>query len=61
MSKKLNGYLLFSGIFRCRLFYFHHKNKLYIVTSGYTKKQTKTEMREIERALRLMHEVAREG
>ncbi|MFW5813667.1 MAG: type II toxin-antitoxin system RelE/ParE family toxin [Fibrobacterota bacterium] len=43
------------------MFYFHHKNKLYIVTSGYTKKQTKTEMREIERALRLMHEVAREG
>jgi phage-related protein len=44
----------------CRLFYFHHKVKLYVVTSGYTKKRDKTDKREIERALRLMHEVLRE-
>lgn len=44
----------------CRLFYFHHKDKLYVVTSGYTKKRDKTDKREIERALRLMHEVLRE-
>lgn len=44
----------------CRLFYFHHKDKLYVVTSGYTKKRDKTDKRETERALRLMHEVLRE-
>lgn len=44
----------------CRLFYFHHKGKLYVVTSGYTKKGDQTDKREIERALRLMHEVLRE-
>lgn len=44
----------------CRLFYFHHKDRLYVVTSGYTKKRDKTDKREIERALRLMHEKLRE-
>ena len=44
----------------CRLFYYHHKDKLYVVTSGYTKKRDKTDKREIERALRLMHGVLRE-
>lgn len=41
----------------CRLFYFHHKNKLYIVTSGYIKKKDKTDSEEIDRALRLRDEV----
>lgn len=41
----------------CRLFYFHFKDKLYVVTSGYTKKQDKTDKNEIERAFYLMHKV----
>ena len=44
----------------CRLFYFHHKDKLYVITSGYTKKRDKTDKNEIERALNLMHEVIQE-
>lgn len=39
-----------------RLFYFHHKGKSYVVTSGYVKKAQKTNQREIDRALRLMKE-----
>jgi len=44
----------------CRLFYFHHKEKVYVVTSGYVKKKNETDKKEIERALRLMGEVLRE-
>ena len=44
----------------CRLFYFHHRDRLYVVTSGYTKKRHKTDKQEIERALRLMYEVLKE-
>jgi phage-related protein len=44
----------------CRLFYFHHKGKVYIVTSGYVKKRDKTDPKEILRALRLRDEVVRE-
>jgi len=39
-----------------RLFYFHHKGKLYVATSGYLKKTQKTNQREISRAIRLMNE-----
>jgi phage-related protein len=35
----------------CRLFYFHYKGKIYVVTSGYIKKEQKTKRSEIERAL----------
>ncbi|EAT59288.1 type II toxin-antitoxin system RelE/ParE family toxin [Chlorobium ferrooxidans] len=34
----------------CRIFYFHHKNTLYVATSGYIKKEMKTDHGEIERA-----------
>ena len=44
----------------CRLFYFHQKGMVYVVTSGYVKKKKETEKKEIERALRLMEEVLRE-
>jgi phage-related protein len=37
----------------CRLFYFHYRNKIYVVTSGYIKKEQKTKRNEIERALRI--------
>lgn len=43
-----------------RLFYFHYKEKEYVVTSGYMKKKNETEKKEIERALRLMGEVLKE-
>jgi phage-related protein len=39
-----------------RLFYFHHADRVYVVTSGYVKKTQKTNQREIERAIRLMNE-----
>jgi phage-related protein len=35
----------------CRLFYFHYKGIIYVVTSGYIKKEQKTKRSEIERAL----------
>ena len=38
----------------CRLFYFHHNNKIYVITSGYIKKEHKLNKQEIEKALKLM-------
>ena len=38
----------------CRLFYFHHEQKFYIITSGYVKKEKRTKKSEIEKAKRLM-------
>jgi phage-related protein len=60
-SKKLTGYDLWELRVRqagmiCRLFYFHHGNRIYIVTSGYVKKSEKTSAEEIRRALRLKAE-----
>ena len=37
----------------CRLFYFYHENRIYVVLSGFIKKQNKTDKNEIERALSL--------
>ena len=34
----------------CRIFYFHYKSTLYVATSGYIKKEMKTNKREIDRA-----------
>jgi phage-related protein len=45
----------------CRLFYFHHKDKVYVVTSGYVKKRNETDKEEIDRALRLRAEILRES
>lgn len=36
-----------------RLFYFSAGGRIYVVTSGYVKKENKTDRREIERAMRL--------
>jgi phage-related protein len=41
----------------CRLFYFHYRDVVYVVTSGYVKKARKLDEREIDRATRLMREV----
>ena len=43
----------------CRLFYFHFRDRIYVVTSGYVKKKNESDRREIERAVRLMREVMR--
>ncbi len=40
-----------------RLFYFHHRGRVYVVTSGFVKKTAKTDARELQRAVRLMREV----
>lgn len=45
----------------CRLFYFFWKNKTYIVTSGYIKKQNKTDSEEIKRAINIMNQIRREN
>lgn len=37
----------------CRLFYFHDRERIYVVTSGYVKKTEKTSPDEIKKALRL--------
>ncbi len=60
-SKKLSGYDLYELRVRLasdivRLFYFHDKDKIYVITSGYIKKSNKTSKREIEAALKLKKE-----
>jgi hypothetical protein len=60
-SRKLSGHDLWELRVRqagtiCRLFYFHDRNRIYIVTSGYVKKSDKTDPNEIRRALRLKAE-----
>ncbi len=37
----------------CRLFYFYDKATIYVITSGYIKKQQKASKQEIQRALAL--------
>ena len=43
----------------CRLFYFHHKSMIYIITSGYVKKSEKTSQTEIDRAIRIREQFMR--
>lgn len=59
-SKSIKGY---KGLFELRvqlgnnilrLFYFHYKSSLYIITSGYIKKADKTDNKQITKALDLM-------
>ena len=44
----------------CRLFFFHFKGVVYVITSGYVKKRQKTDKGEIKRALRVMHSFIKE-
>jgi phage-related protein len=39
----------------CRLFYFHHKGTVYIVTSGFIKKENKTSKKELVKAEKIMN------
>ncbi len=45
----------------CRMFYFHFRGKIYIITSGYVKKAMKTDERQINRATRLMTQFLEEN
>lgn len=58
-SRKLTGRNLWELRVRfagdiCRLFYFHHRRAIYVVTSGYVKKADRTSPTEIDKAVRLM-------
>ncbi len=44
-----------------RMFYFHHKERVYVVTSGFVKKSEKTNPRELARAIQLMTSCRKEG
>ena len=37
----------------CRLFYFYYNNELYVILSGFIKKQDKTDPKEIAKALKI--------
>ena len=37
-----------------RLFYFHHKSLLYVITSGFIKKDDKTDKNQITKAMEIM-------
>ena len=41
----------------CRLFYFHYKENIYIITSGYVKKKDKTDKDEIKKAVNIMNQI----
>jgi phage-related protein len=45
----------------CRIFYFHYRGRIYVATSGYTKKADETDRNEIERALRIKNAFLREN
>ncbi|TGN17492.1 type II toxin-antitoxin system RelE/ParE family toxin [Leptospira idonii] len=60
-SKKIQGY---TGLFElrikqgsniCRLFYFFQKRKVIIITSGFIKKDQKTDKDELDKAYKLMN------
>jgi phage-related protein len=56
-SKKLKELRVKFGTDIFRLFYFHYKEKTYIITSGYIKKSNKTNVKEIEKALSIMKQI----
>ena len=66
-SKKIKGYKSLyelrvkQGSNICRFFYFHQKGKVYIVTSGYIKKDRKTSKSELISAENLMKQFKEEN
>ena len=66
-SKKIKGYKSLyelrvkQGSNICRFFYFHQKGKVYIVTSGYIKKDSKTSKSELISAEKLMRQFREEN
>jgi len=60
-ARRLTGYDLWElrvrqGSTICRLFYFRHEERIFVVTSGYVKKSDETNPEQIRRALRLKTE-----
>jgi phage-related protein len=45
----------------CRLFYFHFEDKVYVITSGYIKKEQKTKKSEIDKAVKRMKQYVEEN
>ncbi len=66
-SKKMQGYKSLyelrvkQGTNICRFFYFHQKDKIYIVTSGYIKKNRKTDRSQLQTAEKLMKQFMEEN
>jgi len=66
-SKTLKGYAglrelrVKQGSDICRLFYFHYDKNIYIITSGYVKKDRKTNKKEILKAFYLMKSLLEEN
>jgi len=66
-SKKIKGYKslyelrIKQGSNICRFFYFHQKGKVYIVISGYIKKDRKTSKSELISAEKLMKQFMEEN
>ncbi len=60
-SKKVAGYKglyelrVIQGSNICRLFYFHDKGKVYVITSGFIKKESRLKKSEIDLAVRLFN------
>ncbi len=65
-SKKIKGYKSLyelrvkQGSNICRFFYFHQMGKVYIVTSGYVKKDRKTNKSELHSAEKIMNQFMEE-
>lgn len=55
--KKLRELRIKQGSNIVRLFYFHHKNKTYIITSGYIKKENKINKKELAKAEKILNEI----
>jgi phage-related protein len=60
-TKNLYELRVIQGTNICRLFYFFHKQKTYIILSGFVKKTDKTNRVEINKALRIMEEYLEEN
>ncbi len=66
-SKNITGYKnlkelrIKQGSNICRLFYFHSKSKVYVVTSGFIKKSQKIKPAELNKAIKLMNEYLEEN
>lgn len=56
-SKKLKELRVIFGNNIYRFFYFHYREKTYIITSGYIKKSNKTDRKEIDKALKTMSKI----
>lgn len=58
--KHLNELRVKQGSNICRFFYFHAKDKIYVATSGYIKKDRKTSKKELKKAIEIMNKYMEE-